>query len=118
MFYVAINAEEMSSSFFFPKMFSNFFFVGNVQLLATGTDGSKEVVTHCLRPRIPTIFEFCNLSPGTKYTVDILGPEPQPYAKQAFLTTLPEERNHDFRIATLSCNNVFRGTCLSSTALL
>ena len=83
--------------------------IGDVELLANGADGSKELVKRTMRPGCPAIFEFYRLTPDTKYIVDIIGPEPLPSARQAFLITQPETRTRDIRFATVSCNNVFRG---------
>lgn len=80
---------------------------GDVELVAKAKRNIVERVNLTLRGYTPTIFEFRNLTPDTKYTVDIIGPEPQPFAKKAFLKTQPLKRVRPLRFATVSCNDAF-----------
>ena len=89
--------------------------IGDVELVAKAKRNIVERVNLTLRGYTPTIFEFRNLTPDTKYTVDIIGPEPQPFAKKAFLKTQPLKRVRPLRFATVSCNDYFAGAISSNS---
>ena len=86
---------------------------GDVELVAKDEDGSMKRVKRSVTGYSPTIFEFSNLKCNTRYIVDIIGPEPLPFAKQAVLKTRPVNRGRQLRFATVSCNNVFIGASSS-----
>ena len=105
---VSIACNDNSFPIGFASLFSHA--TGVVELVATAKDGSKKVLKRTVQGYKPTIFEFQGLAADTNYTVDINGPKPLPFARQAFLKTRPIQRGRMLRFATVSCNNVFIGT--------